>query len=93
MSKTECLAIDKAEMDNWMTPIIQYLEDGTCKPKLEKRMKQQCARYTMINDDLYRKRILGPSTEVHHQQTGRVYPDRDPQGGLWKSLRGEDDGR
>jgi len=53
VSETECLAIAEAETDNWMTPIIQYLEDNTCKQEKEKTMKQQCARYTMINDDLY----------------------------------------
>jgi len=55
VSETECLAIVEAETDNWMTPIIQYLEDGTCKPEEAQTMKQQCARYTMINEDLYRR--------------------------------------
>ncbi|XP_068486288.1 uncharacterized protein [Phaseolus vulgaris] len=44
----ECLAIEeeKAEADNWTTPVIQYLTDGTCKAGQEKAMKQQCTRYT-----------------------------------------------
>ena len=53
MSETECLAIAKTKNDNWMTPIIQYLEHGTCRPEEEKMMKEQCAQYTMINEDLY----------------------------------------
>jgi len=42
VSETECLAIDEAETEtnNWMTPIIEYLEDGICKPEQEKAMKQ-----------------------------------------------------
>jgi len=40
VSETECLAIAEAETNNWMTPIIQYLKDGTCKPEEEKTMKQ-----------------------------------------------------
>jgi len=58
--ETKCLAIAEAETDNWMTLIIQYLEDGTCKPEQEKTMKQQCVWYTMINDDLYRKGYSAP---------------------------------
>jgi len=60
VSETECLAIVESETDNWMTPIIQYLEDGRCKPEEEKIMKQQCARYTMINADLYRRGYSTP---------------------------------
>ncbi|XP_068486400.1 uncharacterized protein [Phaseolus vulgaris] len=57
VSETECPAIDEveAETDNWMTPIIQYIKNDTCKPEQEKAMKQQCARYTMINEDLYQR--------------------------------------
>jgi len=40
VSETECLAIAEAETNNWMTLIIQYLEDGTCEPEQEKTMKQ-----------------------------------------------------
>jgi len=60
--EAECLAIEKeeAEADNWMTPVIQYLTDGTCKADQEKAMKQQCARYTMINEDLYRRGYSTP---------------------------------
>jgi len=54
-AEVECLAIEEAEAeaDNWMTPVIPYLTAGTCKADQEKAMKQQCARYTMINEDLY----------------------------------------
>jgi len=51
----ECLAVINAKTETWMTPIVQYLKHGTCKPEEEKAMKQQCSRYTMINRDLYRK--------------------------------------
>ena len=60
MFETECLTIAEAEIDNWMTPIIQYLEDGTCRPEQEKTMKQQCVRYNMINNDLYQRGYLAP---------------------------------
>jgi len=54
VTEAECLATDRDEVeaDNWMTPVIQYLRDDTCKPDQEKEMKQQCAQYTMINEDL-----------------------------------------
>jgi len=53
--KAECLAVTNIETETWMTSIVQYLEHGTCKPNEEKAMKQQCSRYTMINQDLYRR--------------------------------------
>ena len=49
----ECLAV--TETDTWMGPIIQYLEYGTCKPGDEKEIRLQCARYTLIGLDLYRR--------------------------------------
>jgi len=61
-AEAECLAIEEEEVeaDNWMTPVIQNLTDGTCKADQEKAMKQQCAWYTMINKDLYRRGYSTP---------------------------------
>ena len=59
-AEAECLAIEEAEADTWMTPVIQYLTVGTCKADQEKAMKQQCARYTMINEDLYQRGYSTP---------------------------------
>jgi len=59
-AEAECLTIEEVEADNWMTPVIQYLTFGTCKADHEKAMKQQCARYTMINEDLYRRGYSTP---------------------------------
>ena len=53
VGESECLAI--TEVDTWMSPIIQYLEHGTCKPGNEKAIRLQCAQYTMISQDLYRR--------------------------------------
>lgn len=53
VGEAECLAVTEA--DTWITPIIQYLELGTCKPGEEKTMRQQCVRYTMIGQDLYKR--------------------------------------
>jgi len=51
--EAECLAITEA--NTWMTSIIQYLELGICKSEEEKTIRQQCARYTMIDQDLYKR--------------------------------------
>jgi len=53
VGEAECLAIN--EVDTWMSQIIQYLEHDTCKPDTEKATRLQCARYTMIGQDLYRR--------------------------------------
>ena len=55
VAEAECLAITGAESETWMTPIIQYLVQRTCRLEDEKAMKQQCSRYTMIDQDLYPK--------------------------------------
>ena len=49
----ECMTITGTH--TWMTPITQYLEHGTCQPGEEKNIRRQCARYTMIGQDLYRR--------------------------------------
>ena len=61
-AEAECLAIEEAEIeaDSWMTPVIQYLTAGMCKADQEKAMKKQCARYTMINEDLYQRGYSTP---------------------------------
>jgi len=58
VGEAECLAV--IEVDTWMNPIIQYLELGTCKPEVEKTMRQQSARYTMIGQDLYKRGYFRP---------------------------------
>jgi len=53
VGEAECMAI--TEVDTWMSLIIQYLKYGTCKPGSEKAIRLQCARYTMIGQDLYQR--------------------------------------
>ena len=58
MCDVECMAV--TETHTWMSPIIQYLEHGTCQPGEEKSIWRQCARYTMISQDLYRRGYSTP---------------------------------
>jgi len=80
VSETECLAIDKAETEtnNWMTPIIQYLEDGTSKLEQEKSDETIVCPVHHDQRRLVPKRIFDPPAEMHHQHTGLVYFSRDP---------------
>jgi len=48
------------ETHTWMSQIIQYLEHGTCQPGEEKSIRRQCARYTMIGQNLYRRGYSTP---------------------------------
>ncbi|XP_060969882.1 uncharacterized protein LOC133037084 [Cannabis sativa] len=50
------------EQDNWMTPIMQYLEDGTLPhDKNESRkLRAKAARFTLYNGKLYRRSFSGP---------------------------------
>ena len=54
----ECLTTDAES--TWITPIKQYLLDGTCSPLDEKTMKLQAARFVLIGDDLYRRGYTRP---------------------------------
>jgi len=49
----ECMATDT--QPNWMTPIKQYLTEGVCDLHLENTMKQQAARFLLIDQELYRR--------------------------------------
>ncbi|XP_060960838.1 uncharacterized protein LOC133031370 [Cannabis sativa] len=50
------------EQENWMTPIMQYLEDGTLPhDKNESRkLRAKAARFTLYNGKLYRRSFSGP---------------------------------
>jgi len=58
VSTEECMTIDT--QPNWMTLIKQYLTNGICDPHLEKMMKQQAARFVLIDQDLYRRGYTRP---------------------------------
>jgi len=54
----ECMATDT--QPNWMTPIKQFLIDGTSEAHSEKIMKHQIARFLLINQDLYHRGFTHP---------------------------------
>jgi len=54
----ECLMIDSES--TWITPIKEYLLNGTCSPRSDKTMKQKTARFILIGDDLYRRGYTRP---------------------------------
>ena len=54
----ECMATNT--LSNWMTPIKQFLIDGTCETRSEKMMKQQVAQFLLIDQDLYRRGYTRP---------------------------------
>jgi len=39
---------------NWMTPIKQFLIDGTCVEHSKKTIKQQATGFVLIGEELYR---------------------------------------
>ncbi|XP_068504234.1 uncharacterized protein [Phaseolus vulgaris] len=94
-AEVECLAIEEveAEADNWMTPVIPYLTAGTCKADQEKAMKQQCARYTMINEDLYQRGYLTPLLKCITNKRAEYIMAEIHEGICRNHAGGEDDGR
>ncbi|GJU08129.1 reverse transcriptase domain-containing protein [Tanacetum coccineum] len=58
----EVLAVMEEEGYCWMTPLIEYLAEGTlpADTKKARAVKIKARQYTMINDILYRKSFLKP---------------------------------
>jgi len=50
-----CLNLTQNQADNWTTPYIQYLRTGNPPPDANKSWLAKAARYTMIEDELYKR--------------------------------------
>ena len=57
-----CLIIEIRTTDSWMTPLTSYLKDKTLPTdkKIATKIKARAARYTLINETLYRRSFLSP---------------------------------
>jgi len=86
VGEAECLAVTKT--DTWMNPIIQYLKLNICKLE-EKEMRQKCARYTMIGQDLYERGYFRSLLKCVTKE--QVHPPRNPRRSLWKPLEQKND--
>ncbi|GJZ32705.1 reverse transcriptase domain-containing protein [Tanacetum coccineum] len=62
LEEREILAIVEEEGYCWMTPLVEYLTEGTLPTKTKKAraIKIKARRYTMVNGVLYRKSFLEP---------------------------------
>nr|GEU59433.1 reverse transcriptase domain-containing protein [Tanacetum cinerariifolium] len=62
IEEQEILAVVKEEGHCWMTPLIEYLTEGTLPADTKKApaVKIKARQYIMINDILYRKSFLEP---------------------------------
>jgi len=49
-----CHNLTQDQADNWTTPYIQYLKTGNPPPNADRVWITKAARYTMIDDDLYK---------------------------------------
>ncbi|GJU99924.1 reverse transcriptase domain-containing protein [Tanacetum coccineum] len=62
IEEIEVMAIVEEGGDTWMTPIIEYLENGTLPKEKGKarRLRARPRQYVMLEGTLYRKSFLGP---------------------------------
>ncbi|GJZ32093.1 reverse transcriptase domain-containing protein, partial [Tanacetum coccineum] len=60
--ENEILAVVKEEGDSWMTPLLEYLADGTlpAEAKKARAVKIKSRQYDVINGVLYRKSFIEP---------------------------------
>jgi len=55
-----CHNLTQHQADNWTTPYTQYLQTGNPPPNADRTWITKAARYTMIGDDLYKRRYDQP---------------------------------
>ncbi|GJY62601.1 reverse transcriptase domain-containing protein [Tanacetum coccineum] len=62
VNEIEVLAVVEEEGDSWMTPIQEYLNNGTlpAERKKARSIKRKAQRFAIINGTLYKKSFLGP---------------------------------
>ncbi|GJW01865.1 reverse transcriptase domain-containing protein [Tanacetum coccineum] len=62
VNEIEVLAVVEEEGDSWMTPIHEYLNNETLPAEREKArsIKRKSQRFSIINETLYKKSLLGP---------------------------------
>ncbi|GJW75315.1 reverse transcriptase domain-containing protein [Tanacetum coccineum] len=62
VNEIEVLAVVEEEGDSWMTPIQEYLNNGTlpAEQKKARSVKRKAQRFVIINGTLYKKSFLGP---------------------------------
>ncbi|KAL8474758.1 hypothetical protein ACS0TY_031263 [Phlomoides rotata] len=60
--------------ESWITPIIEYLTKGTHPQDLTKasRLRIHLARYTIINDQLYKRGFSLPLLKCLTKEQGRA---------------------
>ena len=58
---------------NWMTPIISYLQDGHLPQNTEeaKKIKKRAARFTILNDALYKRGFSMPYLKCVDEEEAR----------------------
>ncbi|XP_027346488.1 uncharacterized protein LOC113858178 [Abrus precatorius] len=61
VAKQECMDIEKSS-HNWMTPLIQYLTDGSLPEDIAsaKKIKVHAAKYLLLGKELYRRGVSTP---------------------------------
>ena len=83
----EIVAFTIQSIGNWMTPIISYLQDRHLPQNTEeaKKIRKRVARFTILNDDLYKRGFLMPYLKCVNEEEARyileeihggVYGDR-----------------
>ncbi|GJY86006.1 reverse transcriptase domain-containing protein [Tanacetum coccineum] len=91
----EVQTIVEEEGENWMTPIIKYLEEEIVPLSTKMKALGPCVpRLTIINDRVRSlfKRILGPDVEVCGSFTSKLC-NRESHGILWKAHRPKSSGQ
>ena len=60
-------------IDSWMTPIISYLQDGHLPQNTEeaKKIKKRAARFTILNDALYKRSFSMPYLKCVDEEEAR----------------------
>ena len=76
--------------DSWMTPVIQYLKDGVVPEDKRKArlLRLKAARYTLYNDQLYKRGFLTLLLKCVDLEKGTIYSRRYMKGSATIMLGG-----
>ena len=76
--------------DSWMTSVIQYLKDGVLPEDKKKArlLRLKAARYTLYDDQLYKRGFSTPLLKCVDLEQGNIYSKRYMKGSATIMLRG-----
>ncbi|XP_075659135.1 uncharacterized protein LOC142629018 [Castanea sativa] len=75
--------------NNWMTPIISFLQDRHLPQDAEeaRKVRKKVTRFTILNDTLYKRGFSMPYLKCINEEEAKYILEEIPSRGLWRPRR------